>query len=240
MPEGDGQVATSGAQGSAEGTQNGSDPNAANNSGTNGQQTGTEGQQQGSSGNNGNGNDDHRVKPAETIEEANARLQALTDEAIQRRQANSTLKQQMEAVQAELKTLQDANKTEEQKRAERLQELEKASTEKDSTIQDLQLRLAFLQDNTYDWHNPQAALRLADLSEVEFKDGKVTGLDKALKKVAEDNPYLLKPKEDNDSSGKGSNGAPTGVTMGNGKKSSGSNDSQLAQRFPALRGRSGF
>lgn len=62
-------------------------------------------------------------------------------------------------------------------------------------VQGARLANAFLADNTYEWVNPSQALKLADLSDVEFDDdGKVHGLKSALEALANSSPHLLKPK----------------------------------------------
>lgn len=94
----------------------------------------------------------------------------------------------------------------------RVKELEPASTELEAlkkqvgeqaeTIKSLRLDNAFLTSDI-EWVDPDAALRLADLSEVEItQDGKVKGLEDALKALAEKKPYLVKKKDD-DKGGKG-------------------------------------
>lgn len=63
-------------------------------------------------------------------------------------------------------------------------------------LQEARLANAFLADNTYEWANPQLALKAADLSDIEIDDnGKVHGLVAALEKVATENEFLLKKKE---------------------------------------------
>jgi hypothetical protein len=64
-----------------------------------------------------------------------------------------------------------------------------------TTNQELALKVAFLSDNTHEWQDPKAALRLAELDDVEIDDtGKVDGLSVALDKLAKDMPWLLKAK----------------------------------------------
>jgi hypothetical protein len=94
----------------------------------------------------------------------------------------------------------------------RVKELEPAATELEGlkkqvakqteTIKSLRLDNAFLTSDI-EWVDPDAALRLADLSEVEItEDGKVKGLEDALKALAEKKPYLVK-KKDEEKGGKG-------------------------------------
>lgn len=96
---------------------------------------------------------------------------------------------------------------------------------------------AFSQDNTYDWHNPSAALGMIDRTKVEVAaDGTVTGMKLAIKALAEANPWMLRPKSD------GSPAAPAvGVPPinGTGAGKTGTNTSEQAKRFPGLRTRLG-
>ncbi len=145
-----------------------------------------------------------------------------------------------EEAEQKLKTLQDAALSEEEKRKRDLEAATQKLAEKDETIKGLQIDLAFLKDNTHDWHNPQAALALADKSKLQIsEDGKtVTGLKEALTAVATAHPYLLKPKADG--TGTETTATPTGVTGVAGQGSagnSGNGRSALEKKFPALRGR---
>lgn len=63
----------------------------------------------------------------------------------------------------------------------------------------LVVKNAFLQEQDYTWHNPERALSSVDLSGVEVnEDGTVKNPDtlkSAIKKLAEDEPYMLKTKD---------------------------------------------
>jgi len=93
-------------------------------------------------------------------------------------------------------------------------------------------------DNTYSWHNPAAALKLADLSAVEIaEDGTVKNLKDALKAVADANPWMLKPKDGTPPPGDAAAGGTTGVGgRGNGS-ASGADKAGIEKRFPQLKGR---
>jgi hypothetical protein len=97
----------------------------------------------------------------------------------------------------------------------RVTELENNVQERDSTIQRLRIENAFLSANSHDWADPEDALRLADLSDVEIEDdGTVHGLKQALDKLAKRKPHLLKVKSEKDStkgpSGSANNGRRKG------------------------------
>jgi hypothetical protein len=146
-----------------------------------------------------------------------------------------------EEAEQKLKALQDAALSEEEKRKRDLEAATQQLREKDDTIKELRLDKAFLTDNTHDWHNPQAALQLADRTGITVgDDGKVTGLKEALEAVAKAHPYLLKPKAEGTTE-TGQSAASTGVTgvAGQGSASGQGNAGRavLERKFPALKGR---
>lgn len=108
----------------------------------------------------------------------------------------------------------------------------------------LRLENAFLTENGFDWVDPKAALRLADLDAVEIdeKTGKVVGLNSALTKLAKDSPYLLKPKADDKDSKDDKDGKPaprrTGTPPRPGSQKDAdqaARDAKLREKYPALR-----
>jgi len=100
------------------------------------------------------------------------------------------------------------------------------------TIQSLTIENAFYMANTHEWHNPKRALASADLSEVTVKDGVVdeAALKAALDKLAKEEPYLVKPKEDKPPPKGGPTGAPP---AGQGTKQT--DQETLKRKYPALR-----
>lgn len=105
-----------------------------------------------------------------------------------------------------------------------------------------QIQLAFLQDNTYKWRDPAVALKVADMSGVQFKeDGTVQGLKEALKTLAEKNPWMLDTGDGQQQQGQGGTGQPAparrtvpGNDTGRGNAS---DRNAMETKFPALRGR---
>lgn len=147
-----------------------------------------------------------------------------------------------EEAEQKLKALQDAALSEEEKRKRDLEEATEKLKAKEDTIKELRLDKAFLTDNTHDWHNPQAALQLANRSGITVADdGKVTGLKEALEAVAKAHPYLLKPKAEGETGGAGTGTPAAGVTgvAGQGASGGGANAGRagLEKRFPQLKGR---
>jgi hypothetical protein len=137
-----------------------------------------------------------------------------------------------------LKELEDKDKDEKTKAQERVQELESSVTSLREQNQRLAVENAFLKENTYAWQSPEVALRLADLSSVEIdKEGRVVGLKAALDKLAKDNPFLLKPKDEGDKGGSG-NPPPSGDAPGSRRGTGGdanADKERLRQKYPALR-----
>jgi len=171
--------------------------------------------------------------------EKDPRIKTLSDENAKHRNAAKALKQQNEELQAKLKKFEDADKGE----LEKLQgDHATVTAERDKLAeenQQLLIQNAFLMDNKHKWENPKAALRLADLSEVEIDDeGNVTGLREALDKLAKSDAYLLKKSsddDDDDDDDKGK-GGPVGQPVGGRQKQKGNPDREkLLSKYPALR-----
>lgn len=145
--------------------------------------------------------------------------------------------QRRSASEAELKKLQDAQLSETEKTKRDLEAAQREKAELEAQLKDQKINNAFLTDNTYDWHDPRAALRIADLKGVEIKeDGTVTGLKEALKAVADSNPWMLKPKE-TETTQPTKTGGVTGVSGAGNNNASGADRAGLEKRFPQLRGR---
>lgn len=107
-------------------------------------------------------------------------------------------------------------------------------------IRDLRIRLAFVTTPGYDWVDPEAALKLADLSKVEIdKNGKVHGIKVELDALAKSKPYLLKAKEEDDKENKQQQNTKSGDKPGSNKsgdeKSRQAAEAKLRAKFPALR-----
>lgn len=120
-------------------------------------------------------------------------------------------------------------------------DLTASNTALTSANESLMLENAFLKATGYDWVDSEAALRLADLSNVEFdeKSHKATGLESALAKLAKDKPYLLKPKADADDTTppKPGTGTPPAPSARSAKDAAdrAAQDARLKAKYPALR-----
>lgn len=99
----------------------------------------------------------------------------------------------------------------------------------------------FLAANKVTWHDPETALQLLDLSEVEVgDDGVVKGLEPAIKALSDSKPFLVKASE-GDEGGKGNkNKEGSGGSTGNqpsGNKTGGTRDkdrARLLEKYPQL------
>ena len=204
-----------GAQSGAEGTQSGAGENT---SGTGGTQdtTGTTAQ---SGGENGAGTTTNTVDRAE-LDAVRARMQAADQRASK--------------AEADLKQLRDKDLPEAEKLKRDFEESQAQVTKLQETNTALALKVAFLSDNTYSWHNPERALKLVDLSQVEIDaDGNVRGLKDALKALATSDGYLIKQEVKEEPK------PPAGTAPGNNGQSgtSGPSTKGMAARIPALQTR---
>ena len=185
------------------------------------QGSGGDGDDAGSAGDQ-NSNDDRK----------NPRIKELSDENARYRNRAKKAEDEKNVALARLKEIDDADKSELDKATSRSTELEGTVESQDDTITKLRIDNAFLTSNKHKWQNPAAALRLIDLSEVEIdEDGKVTGLDKALDKLAKSDAYLLASDDDDDGD---DNGTPTGQPPAPRTKGNVSRD-KLVKKYPALR-----
>lgn len=136
-------------------------------------------------------------------------------------------------VEAELKQLRDKDVPEAEKLKRDFEESQQQVTKLQETNKNLALKVAFLSDNTYTWHNPERALRLVDLSQVTIEeDGSVSGLKDALKALATSDDYLIKKEVKEETKPT----APAGTAPGNNGGAGGGKParSALAGRFPAM------
>lgn len=133
--------------------------------------------------------------------------------------------------EAELKQLRDKDLPAAEKLQRDFQEAQEQVASLQTANKDLALQVAFLKDNTFKWHNPERALKLADLTQVEIgADGTVNGLKDALKALSVSDPYLIaqeaeSPKQEPGGTAPGNNG--TSGTKPTSNKA-------MAARIPAL------
>lgn len=201
-----------GAQSGAEGTQSGAGENTGANTGTteSGTAAGTQ-----------SGTETTTQTTGDTVPKADA-------DALRERMKAAD--QRAAKFEQELKQLRDKDLPEAEKLKRDYEESQAQVKQLQETNNALALKVAFLSDNTYSWHNPERALRLVDLSQVEIQaDGTVSGLKDALKALATSDAYLIK-QEPKDQETK-----PAGTAPGNnGGSSSKPNTKGMAARIPAL------
>lgn len=119
-----------------------------------------------------------------SVEEAEAAYQRLLKD---KQDANAEAAE----TKRRLKALEDATKTEEQKRAERLQELEGKSTTFETQQQEWRVERAILLHAPEVGLKPALALKLVDLAELKTdKNGEPTNIPELLAKILTDYPEL--------------------------------------------------
>jgi hypothetical protein len=167
--------------------------------------------------------DDEETVPKWKLDKAHTRMTAADRRA-------SDLQKQLD----ELKATKDLNPEVKREIEELRAKLTPVTEERDK----LRIHVAFLTTNTIKWRDPEAALKLADLSEVEFDDkGKIDkrALKAALKDLAASKPFLVNV-DDEDGDTKDKDTPPT-TTPANGKRKgtkSTPDRATQAKRFPVL------
>jgi TolA-binding protein len=183
----------------------------------------------------------------------NVKIAALEDEKNRHWTKAQEAEQRLKDAEKELEELRNFKQTkdqesltEEQKTQQKIAEFEVQLAEKDAQIEKLRdgarkltLKNAFLAANDVQWHNPESALSLADLSAVEVvedKDGvpslkDATAMKNAIDALKTAHPYLVNNSE----------GTPTwqGKTGDKVQKQSVANEASkrdgLLKKYPALR-----
>lgn len=137
----------------------------------------------------------------------------------------------------ELKALRDKDLPEAEKLKREHGELAEKVSQLTDQLRQARIDNAFLKDNTHSWHDPGAALRMADLAGVQIdEEGGVSGLKEALAELAKKNPWMLKPKSEGDGdAGTNTGQAAVGTPPMNGKAGTQRSDrGAQARRFPML------
>lgn len=175
----------------------------------------------------------------EDVEALKRRVKNLEDERKRNVDKRKEAQAKVATLQAEIDRLKKDGATDEVTKTQ-ISTLESENKDLKTRIGDMALDNAFLKDNTHAWHDPEAALRLADLSDVEVDDdGTVHGLAEALEALAAKKPFLLKasdekkpaPKKSGDRPGNGGNG-------GDGRSKSAKDaqkKAELQSKYPGLR-----
>lgn len=115
-------------------------------------------------------------------------------------------------------------------------ELTKRATAAEEKLKNTLIENAFHRSNKFEFHDVADAISALDLTGVEIDDdGKVTGMEAAIKDVVKRKPHFVKSQKEKDA-GNGApaaNGALNGTRKGDEKQQQ-ANRAALAKRFPAL------
>ena len=189
----------------------------------------------------GDGKDDEDKDKKAAPSAEDRRVAALEEEKQRFYDQREELKVQLRDAKAEITKLKKDGTPDEALKTSN-DELTSSNEKLTAANQKLMLENAFLKSGGYDWVDPEAALRLADLSAVEFdeKTNKAMGLESALAKLAKDKPYLLKAKAEDEDKDKGDKGnqrrtgqAPRGGTQKQSDQAA--REAKLRSKYPALR-----
>lgn len=183
------------------------------------------------SGNDGDNGGDGGSEPSE----ADRRLANLESEKQRFYEERQKAREERDAARKELEEFRK-NGIQDEQTKQKLADMEAKLEKSDTVIASLSLENAFLKDNTHEWVDPAAALKLADLSQVEIsEDGQVSGLKTALDALAKNSPYLLKKSESTPPPRKSGDQPGTDKEKSAQKKRQ-DRQASLKRKFPALRG----
>ena len=196
------------------------------------------GGQQGGTG--ATGGDD---KGGDDVDGLKARIAALEDEKNRHYSRRSEAEKELETLRKFKNDLENASKSDLEKAQGEVTRLTNDLAKLADLNKELTLKNAFLSSNKITWHNPEEALKLADLSAVDVKpDGTVDtkALEAALVNLSNKSKHLVKADDGSGSSddGKG-NGQGSGSDMNGRRKGDKGDDKpptreELAKKFPAL------
>lgn len=128
--------------------------------------------------------------PREHVEE-------LRKENAKRRADNKALAQQVEELTRFKQEIEDANKSEVEKLTSANKELEQKLVAEQAAVRETAIAASVkLEASKQGAVDPDAVYRLIDLSMIEFDDRGVKGVDKAVKALLKDKPYLVSNAED--------------------------------------------
>lgn len=154
----------------------------------------------------------------------------------------SAADQARQKAQDELKQLKDKDLPALEKLNRDLGEATARIGKLEAELKDARIANAFLSSNKHEWHDPEAARKLADLSKIEIDqtDGTVRGMEDALTALAKSHPFLLKPKKGSEEEESGTV-TPTTPPLNSSTPSGtgAASKDQLKKRFPAARSRLG-
>lgn len=167
------------------------------------------------------------------------RIRALEEERDRHYRARQTAEAELNELREFKTKTEQAQLTESEKAKADAEAAQKRSAELEATNRRLAIHNAFLAQNSVKWHDPAAALKLVDLSEVKVHDGEVTNLDvltKAIEKLAADSPWLVNTDASKDE--KKQDPPPKSGQPPKGDKPDPNkiDPVKLAEKYPALQG----
>jgi hypothetical protein len=139
------------------------------------------------------------------------------------------------AAEAKLREIETAKLGDLEKAKLQVDELTKRAEVAEKALKDTQIENAFHRSNKFDFHDVADAIAALDLSGVDIdEDGKVTGMESAIKDVVKRKPHFVKSQKENASNGApAANGALNGTRKGDNQQNA-ANRAALAKRFPVL------
>jgi vacuolar-type H+-ATPase subunit I/STV1 len=128
-----------------------------------------------------------------TVEEALAQLEELRKQLSAVNKESAGRRKKIEEIEAAEAKRKQAELSELEQLKAKLAEQEKARLAAESKANEALIRHAVeMAAATMKFHNPEVAYHLLDLAEVSIgEDGKVAGVEDALKKLVKSNPYLV-------------------------------------------------
>lgn len=178
-------------------------------------------------------------------DERDARIAELEAEISRVKKHRSEADKKKSAAEKELQELKNKDLPDVERLKKELEEARQEGTASRSALNALALTNSFLvasQKQSVNWHDPEVAQAALDREGVEVdKDGKVTGMAEAVKKLAKAKPFLVKQvkseeddkKKEEDRKGPSGSGVGSGNGGGKGQPSSPTPE-ELRKRFPAL------
>lgn len=163
------------------------------------------------------------------------KIAALEDEKDRHYRKRTEAERELEKATQKLKEIEDKDKSELERATGRVKELEDLNGKLQQELDDLRLDNAILADSKHNWRDRKAVLRLLDRSGIEFKDGKPSGLENALKSLAQESPYLLaEEKKGPEDPGQGQPSTGKAPAARNGNQAPVDRE-KLASKYPGLR-----
>jgi hypothetical protein len=161
---------------------------------------------------------------------------------------NTTVAQELKQLQEEKRQAEEAKLSAEEKKDRRISELESQVNSLRTTLVKQAIINAINENKTYEWNSAAIVAQQLDSSKIKVDDnGKVTGLEKELARIANDpNLNFLLRQKNTDENNQQSNNAqqqqgPTGFQPGQGGARNGNgipnNAQELAKLIPALNSR---